>query len=99
MKTTLRRLIMIPVLAVAASTTAIAVAPSSAQAWISNCSSGKVSDIRAWGACHGDGRWRLAISCTWGWSGKTSWVQQTSWTRVELQCGRGSIRSTWIEIG
>ena len=75
-----------------------AATPTVANAAAFECSQGKVSDTRAYGKCKGKGKWRLAVSCTWGWSGKTDMIRQDGGeTRRELKCGRGSIRSVWIE--
>lgn len=64
-----------------------------------SCGHGRLSDIKAFGQCSGSGKWRLAISCTWGYSGKTVWISQiASTTRTTKQCGWGSLRDEWIEV-
>jgi hypothetical protein len=91
----LRRLV---VAAIAALSIAGAVIPASADASLYNCGTKWINSVRAAGWCSGSGNWQLAISCTWGYSGKTGWIWSNSWSYTEKQCGIGSLRSAWIEL-
>lgn len=63
------------------------------------CGTDRLSDIVAVGTCSGSGTWRLAISCTWGYSGATAWITQNGGAvRLTKKCGWGSLRDEWIEV-